>query len=482
MQKINSNIEKNKENILQLFSNSPDIITKSFSCANTACLIVYLRGLVDIKSITDFVIKPCIYCKSLPKQNVLEEVKNNIILFPEIETVDTFEKIREELPKGKCFLFLEKQNEALMLAVDMYKERSLAEPPTNAVLNGPREGFVENIKTNLSVVRKILSTAHLKANSIIVGDLTKTQVSVVYLDNVAKRSVVSDIVATIKNIHIDGIIDSFYISSFLEKRKQSMFKQVGYSEKPDVIAAKLLEGRVAIFVDGSPIVLTLPFVLLEDLQNSDDYYNQHSRATFLRILRAISFFITVMLPGLYISIQLYHYKAIPLSFLVTIMNSTQGLPFTPLTEILFVLVLFEILYEASLRMPRYLGLALSIVGALILGDTAVKAGLISPPAVMIVALSGITLYVIPEESAQFSLLRLFYTLAGGLLGIYGIVLISIFLVLYLNDFDSYGSPYLAPLSPNVKNDMKDAFKKSDIVDLKTRPKSIPNVNKTRMKK
>lgn len=482
MQKVYKSIEKNKQYITKLFGDSADIITKTFSITNLKCHLAYTRGLVDLTSVAQYIVKPCVECTFLEKGNEIDYIKNSVILFPEIEIVEDLDKVRQELPKGKLFLFFENKSQALMIAVDSYKERALAEPPTSAVLNGPREGFVENIKTNLSVIRKILSTAHLKCESIIVGDLTKTQVSVLYLDNVASLRVVTDIINTIKNINIDGIIDSFYVTSFLEKRKQSMFKQVGVCEKPDIIAAKMLEGRVAILVDGSPMVLTLPFVIIEDLQNSDDYYNQHARASFLRILRSISFFITVMLPGLYIAIQLYHYKAIPLSFLVTIMNSTQGLPFTPLTEILFVLILFEILYEASLRMPRYLGLALSIVGALILGDTAVKAGLISPPAVMIVALSGITLYVIPEQSAQFALLRLFFTLAGGLLGIYGIVLISIYLVLYLNDFDSYGAPYLAPISPRVNNDLKDAFKKSDIVNFKTRPKSVPNVNETRMKK
>ena len=179
-----------------------------------------------------------------------------------------------------------------------------------------------------------------------------------------------------------------------------MFKQIGNSEKPDIVCAKLLEGRVAILVDGSPMVLTVPFLYIEDIQSSDDYYSDNTRASFVRWVRMISIVISILTPALYIAIILHHYKAIPLKFLITIINTTKGLPLTPFAEILFVLLLFEILYEASLRMPKYLGMALSIVGALILGDTAVKAGLISPPAVMIVAISGLSIYCIPDQAPQ----------------------------------------------------------------------------------
>ena len=283
----------------------------------------------------------------------------------------------------------------------------------------------------------------------------------------------------IKKIDIDGVIDSFYISSFLEEHPESFFKQIGNAEKPDIVCAKLLEGRLAIVVDGSPMVLTLPYMLFEDFQKSGDYYNSSLRATMLRWLRLFSLVITVALPGMYVAVQLYHYKVFPLTFLITIVNSTQGIPLSPFAEILFVLILFEILYEASLRMPKYLGMAMSIVGALILGDTAVQAGIISPPAVMIVALSGITLYTLPEQVSVLSILRLAYTVAGGILGFYGIIIFTLYFIVYFNDFDNYGVPYLAPFAPKVKSDYKDALIKSSILDMKTRPKSIKTKNRRR---
>ena len=278
----------------------------------------------------------------------------------------------------------------------------------------------------------------------------------------------------LKQIKIDGIIDSYYIEQLLEEKNESLFKQIGNTEKPDIVAGKMLEGRIAIVVDGSPMVLTLPFVLLEDLQSADDYYTRSYKAILMRYIRFFGVLVAVLLPGIYVAIQLYHYRVIPFKFLVTIVNATKGLPMTPFVEILFVIILFEILYEASLRMPRYLGMVLSIVGALILGDTAVKAGLISSPSVMIVSLSGITFYTVPEQNVQLAILRIFFTLVGGIMGLLGIVAGGLFVASQLCDMDSYGAPYLAPFAPFIKEDQKDFLIKENISKMKTLPKSIPN--------
>lgn len=477
---ISSKIETNKKIIKKIFKNSAEIVFKDFLIANKLpAVLVYTKTVTDVFKLSEFVLLPCTKLKKLPNQNVLEHIKNNVILMPEIEEKSLSLEIAEELARGKALLFVEGFDTALILFADKYYERALSEPPTSAVIKGPRKGFNENVKTNLAITRKIITSPTMHSTKIVLGKVTKTEVHVVYLTDIANQEIVNKITDKIKLINIDGIIDSYYIAQYLEERPKSMFKQVGSTEKPDVVAAKLLEGRVAVFVDGSPIVLTLPFVLIEDFQSPDDYYNQQYRVIAIRILRFISVFLTISLPAIYISIQLFHYRAVPLRFIVTIMNSTQGLPFTPFTEILVIIVLFEILYEASLRMPKYLGLALSIVGALILGDTAVKAGLISPPAVMVVAVSGITIYTIPEQSAQLSMLRLFFTIAGGLLGFYGLILLAVFIVTYLSDFDNYGAPYLSPLTPKIKHDMQDAVFKTDIRNRSMRPKAIPNKNSKR---
>ena len=479
--KLTKSLSKNLNQIKQLFNNSPDIVVKEFKCDYLNCAVLYLKGLADVSLISNFVTRPMQKATNLPKQNSDRFVVNNIINFPEINTETDLNELINQITKGKAVLMFNGVNVAYLIELDSPKERSLTEPPTSAVLKGPREGFNENLKTNIAVIRKIFSTNSLKTEMLTVGKYTTTQICVMYLNDVADKTIVKQIVNKIKSIKIDGVIDSYYILEFLKPRKQSMFKQIGTTEKPDIACAKMLEGRVVVLVDGSPLAITLPFVLLEDFQAADDYYNISAHATFVRILRVVSCLITVLLPGLYIAMQMFHYKAIPLKFLITMVNSTQGLPLTPVTEILFVLVLFEILYEASLRMPEYLGIALSVVGALILGDTAVKAGIISPPAVMIVALSGITLYTIPEQSQQLSLLRFLFTITGATLGFYGLIVLSIFFVVYLNDFDNYNAPYLSPFAPYVKPDLKDGVIKQPLTKMEFRPKTLKTKNVRRLK-
>jgi len=472
---MDKNLEKNLTTIKNEFDNSKDIIVKKVKSGKTKCAVVYMLGLNDTIALSEFVIMPLIRTNVEIKD--INTVIENILPLSEIEEQNDDKEINSAIMKGKAILLIDGIDTALVLAVDKMKERAIMEPPTSTVLKGPRSGFVENLKTNLSILRKILASTKLKNLSTSVGKHTDTAISILYIDGIADNEVVENVKKKIENINIDGVIDSFYIAQFLEERKDSMFKQVGTSEKPDIIAAKLLEGRVAILVDGSPIALTVPFIYIEDLQSGDDYYSNHARASFVRWIRIMSVFITILTPAVYIAIVLHHYKAIPLKFLITIVNSTRGLPLTPFAEILFVLILFEILYEASLRMPKYLGMALSIVGALILGDTAVKAGLISPPSVMIVAVSGLSIYCIPDQAPQLYILRMLFTLAGGMLGFFGITALMIFLIAYLSDFDSYGSAYFAPVAPFVEKDIKDALYKADITNSYTRPTSIANNRK-----
>lgn len=469
---MKKNLIKNIEYLKSRLGNSNELIVKEISAGGTKCAILYLLGLNDTESLSKFVIVPLSEYKG--RITKLDDILTSIITLSEAEKEKDNNKLVSAILKGKGVLLVEGFDGAIVLAIDSYQERAIAEPPTSTVLKGPRAGFNENLKTNLSIIRKILATPKLRTESMTVGKYTETQVAVLYIDDIVDHDIVEMVEKKLKAINIDGVIDSFYVSAYLEDRKNSMFRQVGNTEKPDVVVSKLLEGRVAIIVDGSPMVLTVPYIYMEDIQSGDDYYSNHSRATFVRFIRMLSIFITLLAPSLYIAVVLHHNKAIPLKFLISIVNSTKGLPLTPFAEILFVLLLFEILYEASVRMPKYLGLALSIVGALILGDTAVKAGLISPPAVMIVAVSGLTIYCVPEQAPQLYLLRMLFTLAGGFLGFYGITALMIFLVLYLCDFDSYKSAYLAPIAPFVENDIKDALYKTDITNMDTRPLSIAN--------
>jgi len=443
--------------------------------------LIFLNEIVDGRAISQniiFAINAFKNKKDLDMNTILAEVVS--VDKAEIITADA--DILDRLLRGNAVLFIDDTKEALAFNVAKFESRGITEPPSSSVVKGPREGFTESIRTNIALIRKRLLTPTLKIEALTVGRRTKTAVRLLYLTDVADKRIIKKIKDKIEAIDIDGIIDSYYIAQFLEERPYSCFKQVGNSEKPDIICAKILEGRVAIAVDGSPIVLTLPFMLSEDLQSSNDYYGEYNRASMLRFMRAFGAILSIFAPGLYIAVELYHYKLLPLNFLITIVNSTQNLPLSPLLEIVLVLILFEILFEATIRMPKHLGSAISIVGGIILGDTAVKAGLVSPPAVMIVAVSAITIYTIPDQSAQISLLRIIFTIIGGILGFEGLLLGGIVLITYLSNFDTYFTPYLAPLAPYIKSDGKDFLMVKNRRAMDTRPYSIPNNNRVRMRK
>ncbi|MBR2323470.1 MAG: spore germination protein [Clostridia bacterium] len=367
-----------------------------------------------------------------------------------------------------------------LISTKKWAMRPVQEPPTSAVVKGPREGFVEDFLTNISMVKRRLKTPSLKFSMLKIGRLTNTSVAVVYLDGIADKKVVDSIKSKLSAIDIDGIIDSAYLREHLKGRQFSIFKQIGDTEKPDVLTAKLLEGRVGIIVEGSPIVLTLPYLLIEDLQSADDYYTIPFNATFIRTIRYISVMLGVFMPGFYVATQLFHLQFIPLRFTLTIASSVKGIPLSPNLEMLFTLFVFELLNEASIRMPKYVGMALSVVGALVLGETAVNAGLISMPTILIMALSGIAVYTVPDQRNTLSILRLFILLLSGAFGIIGLILGALVLAVYLTTLSNYDIPYLAPFAPFVKNDIKDGLLKSPAVITNQRPQSFNNKNKRRL--
>lgn len=467
--------------VKQILHFSTDFKVREVQFFDTQLFIVYIASLTDNNILNESVLKPLVEFDEKVEGEVCLFIQEQVLANSDVQEQTDIEQFVDELLKGRAGIIIDNSGKMLTCDVEKIVVRPIQEPPSSAVIKGPREGFNESVKYNLSLIRHKLPTSNLVIDTFSVGKYTDTQVAVVYLQDVADKNVVKEVERRISKIDIDGIVDSYYISAYLQSKPNSIFKQVGDTEKPDILVSKMLEGRVGIIVDGSPIVLTVPFILVEDLQESDDYYSQPVKVAFLRILRLIGVVLAVLLPGTYVAIQLYHYKILPTEFLITIMDTTQGIPFTPFTEVLFIVLLFEILYEANLHMPQYMGMALSIVGALILGETAVNAGLVSPPAVMIVALSGLTFYVVPNQASQFSLLRILYIFVGATLGLFGILAFSVWVVSYLSSFDTYQSAYLSPTTPYIKSDMKDFLFKAPLNKMKTRPKGIANNKRNRIR-
>lgn len=465
---------KTLETIKKKLHDSGDFKSRTVRFFDTDIALCYIADITDNQLLNDSVIFPIVNYDGEKETSIVSTLQDKVLSNQEVLPIDNLDEAIEKLLVGNTLILVDGANKILGCDIEKITVRAVTEPPTSVVVKGPREGFTESLKYNLALIRKRVHSADFVVQNLEIGALTKTKVSVTYFNSVADKRVVKQILKRLNSIKIDGVVDTHYLVSYLQKNPNSMFKQIGDVEKPDILVAKMLEGRVGILVDGSPIVLTLPFVLIEDLQSSDDYYSQPARVAFVRILRFVGVVLAVLLPGVYVALEKYHYKILPFEFLVTVMNTTQGIPFSPFVEVLFIVLLFEILYEANLRMPQYFGMALSIVGALILGETAVQAGLVSPPAVMIVALSGITFYIVPGLVAQFSILRLICVIIGASMGLYGILLFCVFILSYLCSFDNYNSPYLAPATPMLRRDWKDFFVRAPIKSMIKRPKSIAN--------
>ncbi len=465
----------NLKEIVNSFATPDLLVLRRIKSGKSKATIAYHPDLVDTLLLTELIKAVEISGKS--EINALFE---KAVVIAESKLIFSDEEITEALLTGDAVIELDENTDVRVLCnIRKWDKRAIAEPPTATVMRGPREGFIEDLKTNLSLIERKLKTSMLAVERLTLGRVSKTSVAVVYLDEVVDKGVVAAVKKRLKKIELDGVIDSHYIQPLLEEKPHSIFHQTGVTEKPDIVAAKLLEGRVAVIVDGSPMVLTVPFMFIEDFQSSEDYYERASLATFLRLMRLISVFFSVLLPGLYVALQEYHYSMIPLRFLITVMTAVNGIPLSPLSEILFVILLFEIIREASVRMPRAVGMAMSIVGALVLGDTAVKAGIISSPAVMITALSSIALFAAPNQEGTFTLLRVAFTFLGGFGGMYFLIIGSLYLALYLCSLNGYGVPYTAPFAPLIKQDLKDSFYRVSLMRMENRPFSLGGKNKKR---
>lgn len=474
---MNLNLKGRVEEV-KSYLTSEDILVFEFDSLDGkkfAC--IYADGIVDKSLLGELVVKPL---RDVKREDDAQAVKK-LLAIPELKDGEDLQTCIKSISNGDAALFIDGEEDFYILGVKSPPGRAVAEPPTQVTVKGPREGFTEDIKVNLGLVRKRLKSSDLQVKTLTVGKQSETMVAICYLEGTCKKGLPERIEKQIKSNEIDIIPDSSYVSGFISQRPRSLFKRNSTCEKPDIFCAKLCEGRVGIISDGSPIALTVPYMLVEDFQTAEDYYAVSYRSTILRVLRFAAVLLGILLPAIYVCAQLFKIQLIPAKLLFKIASSVAGIPLSPSVEIFFTLFVLEVLNEASIRMPKYVGLALSVVGALVLGDTAVKAGIISTPAVIIIAFSAICLYTVPDLVETSTTLRLLFLIIAGSLGTFGVVLLVAFIICYLVTEQSYGVPLLAPYAPLIGKDMRDALYKSNTGSLRTRPKVLRTKNKVRLK-
>jgi spore germination protein KA len=485
---ISSSLEKNLTQLKEMLGDSSDVVIKEFRFGCNHSLegaLLCIDGLVSSDLVSNALLKPLMYDTAY-KLSIDKECRLNFdslnpvfVSVGETKTVRVIEDLLHDLLSGNSIIVVDGAKEALTISTRSWEKRGVEEPATENVVRGPRQGFTETLRTNTSMLRRIIKNPGLRFESVIVGKQTKTDICIAYIKDIVKPGLVKEIKNRLQSISTDSILDSGYVEAFIEDSPYSIFSTIGYSERPDVIAGKMLEGRAAIIVDGSPIVITAPMVFIEQFQTSEDYYIRTYFATYLRFIRLISFFLTILAPALYVAITTFHQELIPTSLLFTMTAGLSGVPFPALVEALAMVITFDILKEAGIRLPKPIGSAISIVGALVIGESAVSAGVIGPFMVIIVAITAITSFVIPKEMDSITILRYIMLILAGFLGGFGIVMGLLAILIYLVSMRSFGVAYLSPITPFSREGMKDTFVRAPLWLMLFRPKKIAGSNQKR---
>lgn len=471
--KVEKKLERNIQIMETVFKEDGTLIKRELENQNNSkikCCAFLIDGMVDNKTIDEYIIKPIMTsdCSEFGK-DIADEIKTKVIVTNDVKKSDSFEEIAQSVIYGDTILFIDGCNMALIVSTKGWQMRSITEPDTEKGLRGPREGFTETILINLSLLRRKICTPDLKFKFRTLGTRSNTKACVCYLESLADEKVLNELYRRLDKIDIDCVLDVNYINELIKDSPMSPLKTIGISERPDVIASKLLEGRVAVFLDGTPVVLTLPYLFIENFQANDDYYLNFYFATIGRFLRIIGFLMSISIPALYIAFTSYHREMIPTDLALSIIAAHQNIPFPTIIECIIMLVIFEIIREAGIRMPSNIGQALSIVGALVVGQAAVEAKFISAPMVIIVATTAITGLINTKIKGTTVLLRFLFLFAAAILGIYGFAFAFIGFLIHLFSLESFGVVYASHLSSGSFQETKDRAVRAPWKYMTTRP-------------
>lgn len=471
--RITKTLKQNNEILLHLFKDSSDIVLREFEIEKSVhALAVFVDGLVDTAQVN-------MALKALMIEEGIEQDTKRISFgtmpSSQITEVDNYADLLQGVLSGDTALLIEGNTNALLLGLRGPTLRSIAEPETEAVVRGPREGYIESIRTNTSLLRRKLKTPHLKMKPMVVGRHSNTNLVVAYLDGVVDPATLEEVIKRIEKIEIDGVLESGYIEEMIQDNTHSPFPQVQYTERPDVTAAALLEGRIAIMVDGTPFVLIVPTTFWQLMQANEDYYERYQMATMIRWLRYIFLIVAITTPSLYIAITTFHHALVPTTLLISTAAARENIPFPAVVEAFIMEIAFEALREAGVRLPKTVGQAVSILGALVVGQAAVQAGIVSAPMVIVVSITGIASFTIPRYNAAIAIRMLRFPLMvlASIFGLYGVILGLMLILGHMANLRSFGIPYLSPVSPLSYHDLKDTVIRAPWWAMEKRPEFMP---------
>ncbi|PYI54073.1 spore germination protein [Paenibacillus flagellatus] len=465
---------------------SPDIVIREWAEADGTqgpkSAVCYVDGLVDAERLTELLesVAGLAADATVTPETAFSTAKRHIP-FGGVATLDKTEDVCSCMLDGCAVVLFDGSPVAAAVSIPGGARRAVEEPSSQTVIRGPKEGFTEDLSTNLALVRRKLRTPDLRVESLTIGRYTQTKVAVLHLQGVANDEVVKEVGLRLRAIDTDSILESGYIEELIQDAAVTPFPTLMNTERPDTVAGCLLEGQVAVFVDGTPFVLIAPITFFKFFQSSEDYYQRYDISSFLRVIRLTSFLVAMLLPSLYIAVTTFHQEMLPTTLLISLAAQREGTPLPAVLEALLMEITFEIIREAGVRMPRAIGPAISIVGALVLGQAAVQAGLVSAAMVIVVSFTAISNFVLPtiNMAATVRLIRFALMFLAGTLGLFGIIAGLVPLLVHLVSLRSFGVPYFMPVAPFRKGNWKDLFTRVPWWAMKRRPAGIATGNLSR---
>lgn len=464
---LSKNIDDNIKIIESSFDDWGDIVKRKLNITegmNRAIYVCYIDNLASRDLIQDTVLHGLMVdIRLTPHDEHTDKISDLLdggVTTADIKYCDNIYTAMDEVMAGNAMLLIDGYDEAVIISAKGFPRRGVEKPENEIAVQGPKEAFTESVRTNTVLIRRRIRSTALKCKQLKTGTKTKTDIAVMYMADAVRPEILTELLNRLQNINIEAVLDSGYIEQYIEDNKYSPFPQIQLTERPDKTAAELLSGRIAIIVDTSPFVMLVPAVLAGFYQASEDYYQRWEIMSFIRIIRYIAGFAAFSLPGLYIAITLYHPSVIATDLALKLAGARATVPIPTIAEVIFMELAFEALREAGIRLPSAIGSTLGIVGGIIIGQAAVDAGLVSPMVVIIVALTGICSFAVPNISltSAYRLVKYFIIALSSALGMYGWFLGIILLFTHLCSLESFGIPYLYPFT-SIKSlkELKDSF-------------------------
>lgn len=463
---IVTDISQNMINLRSKYQNSSDFLTRQVEINGVSVALLMVEGMINLQTVSKMFVDPLFNHEfTLNEKNSTAEradeiykfIENQSVLAVDMKDVFTCEEIFQFIMSGFVVLVIDGRPRATVFGMQGFSFRSISEPASEINERGSREGFTEPIRINMTMVRRRVKSPTLKFELLTLGKTSRTDICMIYMTDRVSPTLLREVRRKLQSIKLEMILTSGYIQPFLEGQPWSPFSDVGNTERPDVLAAKVSEGRIGILVDGTPYALIVPYLFTENFQSLDDYSHRAYYASFMRIIKYFAFTFTILLPALYVGIGTFHPELLPHALLFNIAAAEETTPFPLVIEALIIHLLYEIMREAGLRLPRPIGHAVSIVGALVIGDAAVSAGLIGSPMILVVAMTAISSFVVPSLYEPVSVLRFIFIILGGTFGLYGIALGAMLVMINICSLQGMGAMYMSPIAPFSTKAMRDTF-------------------------